>query len=315
MCIISERNKLNSIDYLMSEKARKEIIELYNKYGSTDELIDINYFKIPTILFRYSSINEYVIKDLENHSLSATSPTEFNDLYDSTMHFDNVSDYRRRFKELNDGSKKLGMGEVISKEMEVVLEKQAIELDEHSLTYLTKDFKIICLSSNSDDIKMWSHYSNKNKGICVAYDFNKCTTNLKKFIYPIVYINKPIDVTELCEVNNQVMLAALISVISKFKDWEHEREWRIIFYLLNDPEKRIDIINIPRPEFIILGSKFIENIEVSRFANRSEYLLIQKFIKYVEEAEIELKIVKPQIRSFQLEFAEINVKDILREFR
>ena len=299
----------------MSEKARKEIIELYNEYGSTDEIIDISDFEVPTKLFRYSSINEYLIKDLENNSLSATSPTEFNDLYDSTMHLDNVSDYRRRFKELNDGSKKLGMDEVISKEMETILIKQAEELDEHSLTYLTKDFKIICLSSASDDIKMWSHYSNKNKGISVAYDFNKCTTSLKKFIYPVIYITKPIDVTELCEVKNQLMLAALISVISKFKDWEHEREWRIVFYLLNDPEKRIDIINIPKPEFIILGSKFIENIEVSRFSNRSEYLLLQKFIKYVEKAEIELKIVKPQIRSFQLEFEEINIKDILSEFR
>ncbi len=299
----------------MSDKARKEIIELYNKYGSTDEVIDINYFEVPTKLFRYSSINEYLIKDLESNSLSATSPTEFNDLYDSTMHLDNVSDYRRRFKELNDGSKKLGMDEVISKEMEAILIKQAQELDEYSLTYLTKDFKIICLSSDSNDIKMWSHYSNKNKGICIAYDFNKSTTSLIKFIYPVVYINKPIDVMELCEVNNQVMLAALISVISKFKDWVHEREWRMVFYLLNDPEKRIDIINIPKPEFIILGSKFIENIEVSKFSNRSEYLLIQKFIKYVEKAGIELKIVKPQIRSFQLEFEEINIKGILREFR
>ena len=306
---------MSPIEYIGSENARKEICQLLLKYNNATQIKGPNSFKVPKKLYRYSKISQYLIDNLKKNTITATSPTEFNDLYDSTMHFDTVSLDKNRFKELNEGSKKLGFEEVISKETEELLLKDAKEIDEYSLTYLSKNFRIVCLTSDYDDIKMWSHYSDKNNGVCIAYDFSKSTNNLDNFIYPVIYIKKPIDVTELCEIDNQIMQAALVSVISKFEDWEHEKEWRMIFYLGDDQNKRLEISNVPKPEFILLGNRFIDNIEKTRISNRSEFLLIEKFLRYVEEAEIDLKIVKPQIRSFQLEYEDIDVDEIVRKFR
>lgn len=296
----------------MSQIARQEILEIYSFHGNTTQIQNLNDFIVPNKLYKYSGINEYLINNLNKNLLSASSPTEFNDLYDSTMHFDTATKDIKRFNELNEGSKRLGLKEVINMEMKETLIKRAKEIDEHSLTYLTKDFRISCLSSDECDIKMWSHYSNNNKGICIAYDFNK--TKLNQFIYPIFYISKPIDVTDLCEEDNKIMLAALTSVISKFKDWEHEKEWRLVFYLFNDEKKRLEINGVPKPEFILLGNRFIENIEKSRFNNNKEYLQIEEFIKYVQKEKIKLKMVKPQIRSYQLDYEDIDLNKILEEF-
>ena len=78
--------------------------------------------------------------------------------------------------------------------------------------------------------------------------------------------------------------------------------------------KRQEIYTAPKPEFILLGSRFIDNIEKTIFLDNSEYLLIKKFIDYVKEAEIDLKIVNPRIRSFQLDCKPINVDEIIGMF-
>jgi hypothetical protein len=306
---------LSPIEYIGSENARKEIWQLLLKYKCTTQLKDLNSFKVPKTLYRYSKISQHLIDNLIKNTLTATSPTEFNDLYDSTMHFDTVSLDKKRFEELNESSKRLGFEEVISKETEEILLKEAKEIDEFSLTYLSKNFRIVCLSSYSDDIKMWSHYSDRNNGVCIAYDFSKSKNNLDRYIYPVSYMKKPIDVTELCEIDKQILQAALVSIISKFEDWEHEKEWRLIFYFDDDQKKRLEISTAPKPEFILLGNRFIDNIERARFSNRPEFLLIEKFIILVKEAEIDLKIVKPQIRSFQLKYEDIDVNEIVREIR
>lgn len=306
---------MTDLEYIGSDNARKDIWRLLLKYQCTTQLKDINNFKVPKTLYRYSKISQYLIDNLKNNTFTATSPTEFNDLYDSTMHFDTVSLDKKRFKELNESSKKLGFEEVISKETEEILLKQAKEIDEYSLTYLTRNFSIVCLSSDSDDIKMWGHYSDRNNGVCIAYDFSKSKNGLDRYIFPVLYMNKPIDVTELCEIDKEIMQAALLSVVSKFEDWQHEKEWRLIFYLGDDQNKRLPISTAPKPEFILLGNRFIDNIEKTRFSNRSELLHIKKFIDYVKEAEIDLKIVKPQIRSFQLDYEPIDVDEIIRMFK
>lgn len=305
---------MNPIEYIGSENAREEIGQLLLKYKSADQIKDSISYKVPQLLYRYSRISQYLIDNLNKNTLTATSPTEFNDLYDSTMHLDTVSLSKKKFIELNEGSKKLGYEEVISKETEEILLNEAKEMDEYSLTYFSKNFRIVCLSSVSNDIKMWSHYSDRNNGVCIAYDFSKSKNNLDKYIYPVLYMKRPIDVTELCEIENKIIQAALISIISKFEDWGYEKEWRLIFYLGDEENRRLEISTAPKPEFIILGNRFFDNLEKARFSNRVEFLLIEKFIDLVKQKEIDLKIVKPQIRSFQLEYVNIDVDEIARKF-
>lgn len=299
----------------MNNDARNDICNLFNINRIMDQTINLKRFDIPKLLYKYTSINEYLINNLKNNQLTATVPTEFNDLYDSTMHFNTLAQYEKSNREINEGFIKLGMHDAVNPKLSDDLVQQALELDEFSLTYLSEDFRISCLSSSYQDIKMWSHYSDNNKGICIAYDFSKCTNEIDKFIYPVLYVDKPMDVTELCEEKNQIMLAALISTISKFRDWEHENEWRIIFWLMNHPAKRIPLIGIPKPELIYLGNRFIPNAKYLRKYKPSEFNLIQEFIEFAKNSSITIKTIKRQIRSYQLEYEETDADFILREIK
>jgi hypothetical protein len=283
------------------------------KYGNLNQIITLENFNIPKILYRYTSVNEHTLNNLQENNLQATIPTEFNDLYDSTMHFDTASQYNNRILELNKSSINLGYDEIIGKELQEKLLEDAQDLDKHKLTYLTNDFRIVCLSANNRDIKMWSHYANKNIGICIAYYLTESILGINNFVYPVIYIEKPIDVTELCEDDNTILPAILVSIISKFKDWEHEKEWRIIFYIGESKDKCIPLINIPKPQTIFLGNRFIDNYVHAQKNNPNEFTIIEEFLDYIKKDNINLKIMDRQIRSFNLEYKDIEVDEIKKQ--
>ncbi|MGA8262977.1 MAG: hypothetical protein WB779_00885, partial [Ignavibacteriaceae bacterium] len=93
---------MTTIDYIGHEDARRDIWQLLSTYKCATQLKDFNEFRVPKLLYRYTKVNKYFIDNLKNNTFTATSPTEFNDLYDSTMHFDTVSFDKRKIKELND---------------------------------------------------------------------------------------------------------------------------------------------------------------------------------------------------------------------
>jgi len=162
---------------------------------------------------------------------------------------------------------------------------------------------------------MWSHYGNNNKGICTIYDFSKSINEINNSIYPVIYLDEPIDVTELCEDSNKIQHAVIISIISKSIDWKYEKEHRIIIDFWKSKENRLLIKGIPKPECIFLGKRFIENYrEVKRDEKKKEELkYINEFLDYVKLEEINLKIIQPKIRSFQLEDKDISVETIIRD--
>lgn len=304
-----------TLDYIKSKKARVDILNLLREKGIRNSLLKLNNFDISKTLCRYSSIDKYTVKNLKENSLTATIPTEFNDLYDSTMHSDTHSQHDKIITELNLSSKKLGHEEIVNQDLRKKMLKNATKLDEHKLSFLTKDFRIVCLSTDFKDIKMWSHYGNNNKGICTMYDFSKSINEINNFIYPVIYIDEPIDVTELCEDENKIQHAVISSIISKSIEWEYEKEWRIVFYFGESKEKRLQLINIPRPEYIFLGNRFIDNYrEVKMDKSKIEELkYINEFLDYVKLEKVHLKIIQPKIRSFQLEYKDISVDTIIRD--
>ena len=283
--------------------------ELLATIGKSNRLFSSDDFKVPHLLYRYTSLNEFTLKHLKENSFIATSPTEFNDLYDSTMHFNTALEDQNRINELNNASQEIGFGEIVNDELRKDYLERADEKDQFMLTYLTKDFRIVCFSANCKDIKMWSHYGNNNKGICISYDLNKWD----EFIYPVIYMDEPIDVTELCKSDNNIQLAVLISVISKFRDWEYEKEWRRIFYLEDSKEKRVPLIGIPKPECIFLGNRFVENYSNAKREKQEEFNIIKEFIEYVETSKIKLRLIEPQVRSFSLNDKEISIDEIKKQ--
>ena len=308
---------MNTLDYIESESARRDLKLLMGDRNNLEQRKLLDNENFPSVLYKYTSINQYSLLNLKNNVLTGTVPTEFNDLYDSTMHFNTYTKKFNKIQELNLTAKKLGYENVIDKSAENQMLKGSDEEDIFKSTYLSKGFRVVSLSSSNKEIKMWSHYANNNKGICIEYKFRKVLHRVAKFIYPVLYVEKPIDVTDMCENDEKIDLAVLNSVISKYKDWEYEKEWRIVLYIgYESNKKRIPVQSIPKPTCIYLGNKFIDNYEKCREdrnkESKEEFLLISEFLDYVKIMNISLKVAKPQIRSYVLDFVDIDIKDILK---
>ncbi len=302
---------MNTVEYIMSKSAREDLKMLMEKIVDVKQLQNLEDNNFPQKLYKYCSINKYNIDNLLNNELTATNPVLFNDLYDSTMHFDTYAEKLKRISELNLSAKKLGYNSMVDEHQTKELLKNSEESDIFKSTFLAKGFRIVSLSSKPNDTKMWGLYANKNRGICVEYSFKQDLHKIAKFVYPVFYVDKPIEDTYLCDSDEMINLAILKSILSKAKDWEYEAEWRIVFYIgynINDP--RIQLIRIPKPTAIYLGYKLVDKYCNSKIEDIEETEYFQKLLTYVKKNKISLNICKPQMRSYALAFEDINIDDI-----
>lgn len=102
---------------------------------------------------------------------------------------------------------------------------------------------IACLSAVYDSILMWSYYGQEHRGICVELEMDENSEYLSKVQYcterPTVQLEKMIR--NMCgqmfaqmDMSNAGKEPTLLSLvvqpyITKAKEWEHEREYRLIY--------------------------------------------------------------------------------------
>ena len=104
---------------------------------------------------------------------------------------------------------------------------------------------VSCFSERSDSLLMWSHYANNHRGICVGYGLKEL---IEKYgCFPVIYS----DVIPKWQENNNPHLAML----TKYKEWEYEKEWRIIKVDENSRGKIGIKEDFIKPQKIILGCK------------------------------------------------------------
>ncbi len=142
-----------------------------------------------------------------------------------------------------------------SKKANLDLSPIAFKVMERYVEYVKRIYKLkksvfICCFSNSDlesSMQMWAYYANNYNGYCCTYEIPKnCKTkklqNLAnlfyKHLHPITYTDQliNIDIDELIKLDpkkltlspyiNQLIFKASVS---KYKKWENESEYRLIF--------------------------------------------------------------------------------------
>lgn len=175
-------------------------------------------YKIPSVLYKYRSWNDYTKKILTDHQLYFSDPDDFNDPYEckpivEKVDFQFTSDAKVFFHNA-DGSHiespitngKLSIG--------YNLQKQMVEQSWAS-------FRISSFTEKADNILMWSHYADYHKGICLVFDTTKdpvCFANG----CGIIYSNK----RPICGLGQKVKTVNPLT--TKFIDWQYEEEFRII---------------------------------------------------------------------------------------
>ena len=185
---------------------------------------------IPNSLFKYFSYNSNARAALEKRSIWFSSPMTFNDPYDCGLTID-FEKYTQREKEFydaiyhsNDQSRKeaaISMG---------IMPGWVISVAVEELKNRFENIGVCSFSEDNLNILMWSHSADEHKGFCVEY-YCEEGSYLRNHIRKINYVNKipSITIEEFNrygenEKKNYIYELALF----KSKDWEYEKEWRLI---------------------------------------------------------------------------------------
>lgn len=300
-----------TLDYIMSQIAREDVVKFYNENYIKYDKKTLLENSIPNSLYKYRSISKYSISDIINNKITMTSPKEFNDIYDSTVHTDYTEILAKNIKKLNFLSNKLGYGDFYTDEMKTDAKIHYRNKSQHMMDYFLNDFYIDSYTTDYKNILMWSHYADESAGMCIEYNFNKSNRRIQNRIYKSTYITQPINVAKLIDSkeNREISLAILLSIISKNHNWKYEKEWRIITYLTAD-NTRFSFVNIPTPERIYFGKRFKNKYNEEKKKKSNEYKLIEKLLSYIENNNIPIQMAKRNSNSFELEFENIDVKEL-----
>lgn len=256
---------------------KTKFFDLLNQ-GNPLEAINLKNKNIPTSLFKYQGfVTEHSLKNLENGLIHLRSPDEFNDPYDSSFAI-NVNELGFKFPKINIENIKDKFSKNDLKLLEQLISgTKPISIRKFNENWKQKTLKIACFSESNDNLLMWSHYANHHKGYCLEYNFNKLENMdlLKRVISPIKYDNNLFNVTNFFTNDDSIMrmLWGFYPSLIKSKDWEYEREWRLIFPHGFLPKGTITY-PIPKPTGIYLGTKMISE-DKKNLVQKSKELGIQ----------------------------------------
>lgn len=181
---------------------------------------------LPRYLYKYYNITsneskKNFISSIENNYFYLSSPSDFNDPIDCKLaqtpnvSMQNIKKYMRNNshltrKQKNDLIKQFKVDDNLLDSI-----YKSLEFDKHG---------VCCFTTNYWSILMWSHYTDKHRGIFLKYDL---LNDLEFFykIHKVKYEEKYPEVDLITNINNYNNLMKLI--ITKFKDWKYEEEYRI----------------------------------------------------------------------------------------
>lgn len=176
---------------------------------------------IPSKLYKYGRFNSPYWRDTIFKGKIHLSPAkEFNDPFDCRANFD--------------FQKAIGSGKFRDVLLQRGIPDDEIKLLSQDSIYtkvielMREDVFVSCLSEVWDSLLMWAHYANNYNGYCIEYDITQVRDYLKYNLYPVLYEDKYIDITDnLIHLNRN---SGLICNLAKANEWQYEREWRIVEY-------------------------------------------------------------------------------------
>ena len=198
-----------------------------------DELIIANQDMVNTlgtnILYKYRSDNEHTENIIKNSALWFSRPREFNDPFDCYSVLEKFSKQDvEEWRENNNSYKKASLKDKIiaNKHTNKLTYKKVKSIIDSVLNKID----ICCFNKTEKEVLMWSHYSDKHKGMCMEFNIEydpsffifPYTVKYKSSIQPFNYFknNKTEEINELIK----------DIIITKNDKWSYEQEVRVIKY-------------------------------------------------------------------------------------
>jgi len=221
----------------------------------------------------------------EDKTLRFSSPLIFNDPFELRPHIkkmvstDNNIVHKLVFSHLN-------------------TTKQAHKFHDTTVTKLSNDIGILCLSGIKDHLVMWGNYADNHKGIVIEFDkehsFFSPDCKRLNFIHQlkkVVYLEQKISMnSDEWEENERTFLA-------KSKHWEFEEEYRMTV-LLEENDRNPNRFNLEFPSNLIksvyIGCKaknetieYIKNLKV-----QEQWKHLNIYNMMIDEREYKLNPIK-----------------------
>lgn len=274
--------------------------------GKFEIIPDIKIEK-PKTLFKLYELNNNSIDAITNQYIYANHPFHFNDLFDCTSYLLKVSK-KYYLEKIYDSS---SFQESKKYSLNINLPESNTEVVQEMSESIHKILAVLCLTTDLNNILMWSYYTH-HKGFCVEFDYTKF--NFKHYgPFPINYQNNP-SVFEI-DSDNDLRLGIIYQSNIKFKEWQHENEWRL---LIEAPKGAsfANPFNAKSLEYPIHDRKFYYKIDTivsvtlgNRFFDKGE-------IKIIDNNELAVEFKPKNQKKLLFDFLsknEIITKIVLQE--
>ncbi len=190
--------------------------------------------KIPDVLYRYSAFSENAISSLTNKTVWFANPRSFNDPFDC------------RFSILESSPKSFKMPAKLGAEIMVEkfnAYKKGEEYDSskeyrYKLEKALTEIGVLCLSSSNDNMLMWSHYADKQKGFCLGF---RMIGNDKFKVRPVDYEGKYIEF-KIEDFADKLDRYIKDVIFNKASDWTYEGEYRIVIEIPDGDDSKRNVV-------------------------------------------------------------------------
>jgi hypothetical protein len=145
----------------------------------------------------------------------------------------------------------------------------------------SETLKLLCLSVATDSVTMWSHYAEQHRGVALRFETPEGVDSPWRLAEPVNYtVELPLAMTRENFVDYAAGRAALdpqalarTMVLSKAKEWEYEKEWRIASGDGRDKTREFEDIEFNRKELtgLILGARMPDG-DKARFVDLARNL-------------------------------------------
>ena len=166
-------------------------------------------------------------------------------------------------------------------------DKKSIEdANRHFNDIIKRYYRLCCFSESAHNLPMWNHYANGHSGICLQYDTLRFRYNdsLRKQLFPVIYTKKLPDALEVIKNRHfENLPIALFErvLISKLKDWEYEKEWRLLLncrQIIPENEKvSDDCWDTGKIEYLTRPSKVYLGVNTSQDMKKFVFDICKKF--------------------------------------
>ncbi len=138
-----------------------------------------------------------------------------------------------------------------------------------TLRYTTK---LLCFTTNYDNLLMWSHYANSHKGICIQFNMKNYPIDLQgprllKVNYNDYKDRLEITTKDFVLDHIKFMIRVEENKYTKEKKWKYEDEWRLIFNF--NPEK------LSKNSILHVSPEIVKNIFLGRKVNKDDIKLLR----------------------------------------